>query len=91
MTDATWAGDKAVVGSATGSVKIFEQGNEVASFAAHGGEVTGVAVHASGHIVASVGVDKSYVLYDLISNTAITQIWSDAGKTPYDFSELTSC
>ncbi|KAJ5370633.1 uncharacterized protein N7496_006725 [Penicillium cataractarum] len=78
VTDATWAGDKAVVGSATGSVKVFENGSEVATFSAHGGEVTAVAVHPSGSIVASVGVDKSYVLYDLTSNTAITQIWSDA-------------
>lgn len=81
VTDATWAGDKAIVGSATGSVKVFENGSEVASFSAHGGEVTAVTVHPSGDIVASVGVDKSYVLYDLTSNTAITQIWSDAGKT----------
>lgn len=81
VTDAAWAGDKAVVGSATGSVKVFENGSEVASFSAHGGEVTAVAVHPSGNIVASVGVDKSYVLYDLTSNTAVTQIWSDAGKS----------
>lgn len=84
VTDATWAGDKAIVGSATGSVKVFENGSEVASFSAHGGEVTAVTVHPSGNIVASVGVDKSYVLYDLTSNTAVTQIWSDAGK-PYPF------
>lgn len=80
VTDAAWAGDKAVIGSATGSVKIFENGVEVASFASHAGEVTSVAVHATGDIVASVGVDKSYVLYDLSTNTVITQIFSDAGK-----------
>lgn len=79
VTDATWAGNKAVVGSATGSVKVFENGNEVASFASHAGEVTGVTVHATGDIVASVGVDKSYVLYDLSTNTVITQVFSDAG------------
>lgn len=88
VTDATWAGDKAVVGSATGSVKVFENGSEVASFSTHGGEVTAVAAHASGNIVASVGVDKSYVLYDLTSNTAITQIWSDAGKNHSTFFAL---
>lgn len=82
ITDATWAGNKAVVGSATGSVKVFENGSEVASFASHAGEVTSVAVHPTGDIVASVGVDKSYVLYDLSSNTVITQIFSDAGKHP---------
>ncbi|KAJ5489120.1 hypothetical protein N7539_004010 [Penicillium diatomitis] len=85
VTDATWAGDKAVVGSTTGSVKVFENGNEAASFAAHSGEVTGVAVHASGHIVASVGVDKSYVLYDMLSNSTITQVWSDAALLSVQF------
>lgn len=80
VTDAVWAGDKAVIGSATGSVKVFENGAEVASFASHAGEVTGIALHATGDIIASVGVDKSYVLYDLSSNTAVTQIFTDAGK-----------
>jgi pre-mRNA-processing factor 19 len=82
VTDATWAGDKAVVGSATGSVKVFENGSEVASFSVHAGEVTAVAVHATGDIVASVGVDKSYVIYDLATNTVASQIFSDAGKNP---------
>lgn len=83
VTDATWAGNKAVVGSATGSVKVFENGNEVASFASHAGEVTAVTVHATGDIVASVGVDKSYVLYDLSTNAVITQIFSDAGREAF--------
>lgn len=83
VTDATWAGNKAVVSSATGSVKVFENGTEMASFASHAGEATSVAVHATGDIVASVGVDKSYVLYDLSTNIVITQIFSDAGRSPY--------
>lgn len=80
VTGAIWAGDKAVVASATGSVKVFENGNELASFASHAGEVTDLSVHATGDIVASVGVDKSYVLYDLSTNNVITQIFSGAGK-----------
>jgi pre-mRNA-processing factor 19 len=84
VNGATWAGDKAVVGSSTGSVKVFENGAEVASFASHAGEVTAVAVHATGDIAASVGVDKSYVLYDLATNTVVSQIFCDAGKkSPY--------
>ncbi|KAJ5629850.1 hypothetical protein N7528_003507 [Penicillium herquei] len=87
VTDATWAGNKAVVGSATGSVKVFENGSEVASFASHAGEVTSVAVHATGDIVASVGVDKSYVLYDLSTNSVINQIFTDSGKKKLPGSE----
>ncbi|KAJ5587516.1 uncharacterized protein N7459_003281 [Penicillium hispanicum] len=85
VTDATWAGDKAVVGSATGSVKVFENGGEVASFTSHAGEVTAVALHATGDIVASVGVDKSYVLYDLATNSVITQIFSDTALLSVQF------
>lgn len=95
VTDAKWAGEKAVVGSATGSIKVFENGSEVASFQAHAGEVTAVAVHATGDIVASVGVDKSYVIYDLATNTVASQIFTGAGKNSYfpvSFDRmLTSC
>lgn len=84
VTGATWAGDKVVAGSSTGSVKVFENGAELASFASHAGEVTAVAVHATGDIAASIGVDKSYVLYDLATNTVVSQIFCDAGKeSPY--------
>lgn len=82
VTDAVWAGDKAVVASSTGSVKIFENGSEVASFNLHAGEATSLALHPTGDIVASVGADKSYVLYDLTSNSVVTQIFSDACKEP---------
>ncbi|OQE44966.1 hypothetical protein PENCOP_c002G08360 [Penicillium coprophilum] len=85
VTDATWAGTKAVIGSSTGSVKVFENGAEVASFASHAGEVTAVTVHATGDIVASVGVDKSYVLYDLATNTAVSQIFCDSALLSVNF------
>ncbi|GAB1215456.1 hypothetical protein ATERTT37_004646 [Aspergillus terreus] len=78
VTDAVWAGEKAVVASSTGSVKVFENGSEVASFSSHAGAATALAVHATGDIVASVGADKSYVLYDLTTNSVITQTYCDA-------------
>lgn len=62
---------------------MFENGSEVASFASHAGEVTAISVHPTGDIVASVGIDKSYVLYDLSANSVITQIFTDAGKSRY--------
>ena len=81
VTSAVWAGDKAIVASSTGSVKVFEKGAQLASFSSHAGEVTALAVHATGDIIASVGVDKSYVLYDLSTNSVITQVFSDACKS----------
>lgn len=80
ITDAVWAGEKAVIATSTGAVKVFENGNEVAAFNAHAGEVTALALHATGDLVGSVGVDKSYVLYDLTTNSVVTQIFSDACK-----------
>jgi len=85
ITDAAWAGSKAVVATSNGSVKIFEGGADVAAFAVHAGEATAVAVHPSGEIVASVGADKSYVLYDLSSSAMVTQIFSDSSLTSVQF------
>lgn len=80
VTDALWAGDKAVVASSIGTVKVFENGNEAASFNSHAGESNALALHATGDIVASVGADKSYVLYDLTTNSVVSQIFSDSCK-----------
>jgi pre-mRNA-processing factor 19 len=80
VTDAVFAGSTAVVASASGSVKFFNNGAETASFDSHAGEATAVVVHPTGEIVASVGVDKSYVLYDLATSSVVTQIYSNAGK-----------
>ncbi|KAL2838819.1 WD40-repeat-containing domain protein [Aspergillus pseudoustus] len=85
VIDAIWAGENAVVASATGTVKVFEAGNEVASFNSHAGAATGLALHATGDIVASVGADKSYVLYDLTTNAVIGQNFSDASLLSVQF------
>lgn len=81
VTDAVWAGSKAVVASATGTVKVFENGAEIANFTSHSGEVNAVAVHPTGDIIGSVGVDKSYVLYDLTTSSAITQIFGNSSTS----------
>ena len=80
ITDGLWAGSRAVVSTASGKVKVFEAQQEVASFSVHAGEASGLALHPSGDILASVGVDKSYVLYDLEANTVLTQVYSDSGS-----------
>ncbi|KAL5046106.1 hypothetical protein BDW71DRAFT_182826 [Aspergillus fruticulosus] len=85
VTKALWAGEKAVVASSTGSVKLFESGKEIASFNSHAGAATGLAMHATGDIVASVGEDKSYVLYDLTTNAVILQNFSNASLLSVQF------
>ena len=84
VTDSLWAGNRTVTGTSAGTVKIFEDGNELASFSGHAGEVTGLALHASGDILASVGVDKSYILYDLTSSAKLLQIFTNSGKPTVD-------
>jgi WD40 repeat protein len=81
VTDAVWCGNKPVVALSTGAVKVFNNGAEVASFDRHAGAVSAVALHPCGDILASVGVDKSYVLYDLQSLQTITQVSTDSGMS----------
>lgn len=80
VTEALWAGSKAIVGTSSGIVKAFENGVEVSSFSGHAGAVTALALHPSGDILASVGVDKSYIFYDLASSAQALQIFTDSGE-----------
>ncbi|KAI9768209.1 MAG: hypothetical protein M1840_005039 [Geoglossum simile] len=86
ITDATWWGNCAVFSTASGVVKIFNLGGaEVASFSSHAGAITALALHPSGELLASVGVDKSYLLYDLSSLKPVCQIFTDSGLTTAGF------
>ncbi|KAL8694472.1 MAG: hypothetical protein Q9218_000885 [Villophora microphyllina] len=85
ITDATWVGNRAVASTSTGDVRIFEDGVEVANFSGHAGQVTALALHPSGDILASVGVDKSYIFYDLSSNTIAAHVFTDAALTTAAF------
>lgn len=80
ILDGTWANDEIVVATSSGSVVVAVEGSAQAKFHQHAGAATAIAVHPCGDIVASVGVDKSYVLYDLHASAVITQIYSDSGK-----------
>ncbi|KAK2748123.1 hypothetical protein FQN57_001247 [Myotisia sp. PD_48] len=85
IKDTAWVGDRAVIATSTGAVKVFEDGSEVASFTVHAGEATALSVHPTGDIIASIGVDKSYVLYDLTNMSVSTQVFSDAALTCVQF------
>lgn len=81
VVDGVWCGKRPVVALSTGAVKVFEGGKETASFTQHAGAATAVCLHPCGDIIASVGVDKSYILYDLQTSKPITQHFTDTGKT----------
>ena len=80
ITDSLWIGGRAAIATSTGMVKIYDGGSEVSKFSGHSGEATALAAHPSGDILASVGVDKSYILYDLTSSVIATQVYTNAGK-----------
>ena len=79
ITAGAWYEDRPIVATSTGAVKVFENGAEVAQIGSHAGAVTSLALHPTGDILASTGVDKSYQLYDLTSNKLLTQVFTDAG------------
>lgn len=79
VTAAIWWESKPVVALATGAIKIFEDGSEIGGFAVHAGAATGLSLHPSGEILASVGSDKSYVLYDLTSMSQISRVFTSSG------------
>jgi pre-mRNA-processing factor 19 len=82
ITDGLWTGTRAIIATASGVVKVFENGPETASFSRHAGEVTAIALHPSGDILASVGVDASFVFYDLTTSTVATQVDTNCGWLP---------
>ena len=80
ITGGAWAHDRPVVSTSSGAVVVTQGGSVQAKFHQHAGAATDVAVHPCGDLVASVGIDKSYVLYDLYASKVLTQIFTDTGK-----------
>jgi len=80
VVDGTWYGNRPVVALSSGAIKVFENGEELASFTQHAGAVTSVCMHPCGDILASVGVDKTFVLYDLQTMKPLTQQSTESGK-----------
>jgi len=88
ITDAIWYGSQPVVATSKGTVKVF--GENETTFTSHAGSANALALHPTGDILASVGVDKSFVFYDLIGGKAVTQIYTDSGMTTYFMTYLYS-
>ncbi|KAE9370489.1 Prp19-domain-containing protein [Stipitochalara longipes BDJ] len=83
VTDAVWYGSQPVVSTTSGAVKVF--GDSEISFTSHAGSANGLALHPSGDILASVGVDKSFVFYDLAGGKPVTQVYTDSELTTAAF------
>ncbi|KAF2004223.1 WD40 repeat-like protein [Amniculicola lignicola CBS 123094] len=85
VTASFWWGSRAVVATAAGVVKIFEDGNEIAELGSHSGPVTSIALHPSGAMLASAGTDKRWFFYDLATFKPVLQIYTEADITCCSF------
>ncbi|KAI0020887.1 Prp19-domain-containing protein [Xylariomycetidae sp. FL0641] len=85
ITSALWDGAKLFLSTAQGSVKVFENGSEIASFSDHSGPATSLAIHPSKQILASIGTDKSFVFYDLANLRRATRVYTNASLTACAF------
>ncbi|KAL3423362.1 hypothetical protein PVAG01_05109 [Phlyctema vagabunda] len=84
VTDTIWYGSQPVVSTSSGAVKIL--GSNDVTFNSHAGAASALSLHPSGDILASVGVDKSFVFYDLAAREAVTQIYTNSELTTAAFS-----
>ena len=80
VTDTLWAGSSAIAATSTGSINIIQDGEIKSTVQGHHGGITSLALHPSEEILASVGIDKAYVLYDLNTETKVVQLDTDSGK-----------
>lgn len=81
VTDTIWTGDKIVLGTVKGQVRVYSNGSELATFAEHAGPVAGLALHPGGLILASVGPDKAFVFYDLDALRTVFRRFTDSCKS----------
>lgn len=79
VTDIVSPGSKVVLASTKGLICVYDEANLVSEFTQHAGKVAAIAIHPSGDILASVGEDKSIVLYDIPGAQVATQIFTNSG------------
>lgn len=89
ITATVWTETKVALGTAKGSVKVIDSGKETATFTDHAGPVTGLALHPGRRILASVGVDKSFVFYDLESLERVSRVYTDSGMSLHELPYFT--
>ena len=75
-----WDGH-AVLGLADGTVAAYTGSKQAFSYSVHAGAVKALSLHPEGNLLASVGEDKSYILYDLSNPDAgaVSRVFADSG------------
>ena len=74
------SGLRCAAASADGSVRIFENDTNIDEYSAHFGNVSALSAHPAGELIASVGEDKSFVMYSIIQKKVLSQVYTDSGK-----------
>ncbi|KAL7935807.1 Prp19 domain-containing protein [Trichoderma chlorosporum] len=85
VTDALWAGSKVFFATSQGNIKVYEAGNEVGTLSEHAGAASGLSLHPSGDLLASVGADKSIVFYHLETMKRVSRAYADSSLTTCAF------
>lgn len=85
VTQTAWWGSRAMVATSAGTVKVFEDGSEIAQMGSHAGAITDLSLHPSGAILASAGSDKRVAFYDLSTFKTVFQMYTEADITCCSF------
>jgi pre-mRNA-processing factor 19 len=85
VTSTAWWGERALVGTSVGTVKVFSNGDEVAQFGSHAGAVTAMSLHPSGKMLATAGADKQYAVHELTTFKTVSQVYVEAEITCVSF------
>ncbi|KAI4704681.1 hypothetical protein J4E89_009558 [Alternaria sp. Ai002NY15] len=85
VTSTAWWGERALIGTSTGTVKVFSNGDEVAQIGSHAGAVTSMSLHPSGKMLATAGADKRYAIHELTTFKTVSQVYVEAEITCVSF------
>lgn len=77
---------RVIFATSQGSVKVYQNGDQLAEVTEHAGAATSLSAHPGGQILASVGSDKSIVFYELASMKRISRTYADSRK--YSLKEM---
>ncbi|RPA98122.1 Prp19-domain-containing protein [Choiromyces venosus 120613-1] len=86
IVDVAWAGRNAITASAGGVLRIWDQqGSDSTTIKAHSGGLKALATHPRDDLLASVGEDKSWVVYDLEASKPVIQAYGEDAISTADF------
>lgn len=68
---------RSAVSLSNGGVQLWDADTQLAAFTDHAGPATALALHPERMLLASVGEDKSFILYDVAKKEKLAQVSTD--------------